>query len=135
MVVFFIAKQKMYVKSGSVANLSCPYETQDVSVKWRGPQNLTIYSINNEVNVQLDISSRLKVNVESTTGTYNLLVLNFTSEDTGLYRCDTILNKHSVQHETFVNVAGNIMNHIIVTQVFYRLEHKFSLLNKHKLQL
>ncbi|CAC5422611.1 unnamed protein product [Mytilus coruscus] len=100
-----LATQRMYVKSGSVANLSCPYETQDVSIKWRGPKNLTIYSINNNVNVQIDVSSRLKVNVESITGTYNLLVLNFTSADTGLYRCDTILNKHSVQHEIVVNVA------------------------------
>lgn len=128
----------MYVKSGSVAHLSCPYGTQNVSVKWRGPKNLTIYSINNEVNAQIDVSFRLKVNIDITTGNYDLFVLNFTSADIGLYRCDTVLNNHSVQHEIVVNVAGNIIVFhipVIVTLVFRRLEHKFHLLNKQKLQL
>lgn len=97
----------VFVKRGSTVNFSCPFIAVTTPITWRGPPNLTIYSINKKVNRQIDKLNRIDVNGNSTPQQYNLSIFNFTKIDIGVYRCDTLINKHSMKHFIEVNIAGN----------------------------
>lgn len=101
-------------------NFSCPFIAVTTPITWRGPPNLTIYSINKKVNRQIDKLNRIDVNGNSTMQQYNLSVFNFTTIDTGVYRCDTLMKKHFMKHEIEVNIAGNWKHYYLWSKFMYQ---------------
>lgn len=99
----------MFVKEGYTVNLSCPFRAVTTQITWRGPPNLTTYSINNIVNRAIFKIHKVTVNKNSVTGRYNLSISNFSMADAGLYRCDTLINRISMKNETIVHIAGKIL--------------------------
>lgn len=97
----------MFVMRGATVNLSCPFKAVTTPISWQGPPNLTIYSKNRKINRQIDNVNRIFVNGNIEKHQYNLSISNFTSSDTGLYRCDTLINRRSMRHELLVHIAGN----------------------------
>lgn len=109
MYLYFLVIKTMFVKEGYTVNFSCPFRAVTTPITWRGPQNLTTYSINNIINRDIFQIHKVTVNGNSTTGRYNLSISNFSMADAGLYRCDTLINTHSMRHEIIVHIAGKIL--------------------------
>lgn len=97
------------MKSGSILNLTCPYNSTTEPLIWRGPPNFTTYSINNNINVDnIEAKGRVAITGNFEYGLYILSVQNFSREDAGLYRCDTAVNGRTTDHLIKVRIAGSI---------------------------
>lgn len=105
---FIVERTTIFVKEGHTVNFSCPFKAVTTPITWRGPQNLTTYSIDNDINMQIFKFQRITVIENSESRQYNLSISNFTRADAGLYRCDTMLNKQAIKHEVVVQIAGKI---------------------------
>lgn len=120
--LYFEAGNTVFVTEGNTVNFSCPFKAVTTPITWRGPQNLTTFSINNNINMQIFKFQRITVIGNSAIGQYNLSISNFTRKDAGLYRCDTMLNNLAIKHEIVVQIAGKIL---IYNQLLNKIYYEY----------
>lgn len=90
---------------GDNLKLVCPVSLHVNATKttWSGPPSYLIYSINGEINPNIERRDRLSVIMNAATGIYNLVIMNISRlEDEGTYSCFV---SASTFEQSFVKVA------------------------------
>lgn len=98
----------IYVKVNSSVLFFCPLSSDTGAIIWRGPPDSMLYGINEKVNDDLQKDGRVKIVKEETTKQYNLKFEKFFESDQGLYKCDTIRDGKTTEHEFITKLAGNV---------------------------
>lgn len=93
----------LYVTKASNFTISCPFESVNARVLWRGPPNLTSYSDNSKVNPAL---KDVVIIGGRSNGEYNLFIYSFEESKEGAYQCLTLDDGKHVLHT--VNVMLQI---------------------------
>lgn len=77
---------------------------------WRGPKQLTTYSIDLVINEDLEQKDNIKITKNMTIGNYILRILNFGNENEGLYQCDSVVNGKLTIYKVKVKSAGKFVS-------------------------
>ncbi|CAC5412429.1 unnamed protein product [Mytilus coruscus] len=97
--------EKKFFKDGFSASLYCPFISTNVTVVWRGPPQLILYSINDKIYNSREQFNKIRITGNFTIGEYNMVLDNFTAHDEGIYMCDTVLDGQAVLHRILALVA------------------------------
>lgn len=117
--LLLVASVIIYAKEGYPVTLTCPVKTHFEPFTWRGPRNLTIYSIGNKCNPYLPQHDNIAITGDHSAGEYKLKLQQYTLSAAGHYQCDIVVNGKPAIFDIIVRTAGKTFlryNNILILQ-------------------
>jgi hypothetical protein len=94
-----------YITIPGTAVLSCQYEKNPISLRWR--RRGSFISQDSTINAAVNGSERFRATNKLQDKQYGLQILNTTEEDLGLYVCQAQLNSITIETKVILRLAVN----------------------------